>query len=59
MSDYLKKGVDLLFLDKRDAKNESDKLLAKLVINNIYGKLGQNYDKTQLFIGEEKDIPKG
>lgn len=58
--DYLKENIAKMFQEKKLAKESGDKartLLAKLKINNIYGKLCQNPFRPQVFYGEQKDIP--
>jgi hypothetical protein len=60
-AEYLKDVVTHIFKEKSDAKASGDKItefMSKLKINNLYGKLGQNYNKSQVFYGDYKDIPR-
>lgn len=56
---YLKEEVEKLFLDKQEAsrkKQKTTKLICKLKINSLYGKLCQKPNRAQDFYGELKDI---
>jgi hypothetical protein len=55
---FLKEKVEELFIAKKEAAKNGDKSkkqVAKLVLNNLYGKLGQHYYKTQSFYSKELD----
>lgn len=57
---YLKEEVEKMFIEKQEAsrhKQQTNKMIAKFKINNLYGKLGQKPNRDQTFFGKKEDIP--
>lgn len=55
---YLRKTVNDLFINKQQATNEIDRHYHKLIINNLYGKLGQNPIRPFDYYGDNYTIDK-
>jgi hypothetical protein len=59
-ANYLEKDIREMYQRKLIAdkeQNEGMRLIAKLNLNNTYGKTGQNYRKSQIFYGSANMIP--
>ena len=56
LTPYLNEAVSDMFIEKQNAKNDTSRLIAKLKLNNLYGKISQKPIRSQDFYGSEKDI---
>ncbi len=60
LDNFLQEEVSKMFIEKQNASrhdNETAKMIAKLKLNNLYGKLGQKPIRALNFYGKKEDVP--